>query len=154
MTVSLVFSNIMNGSVLEVQLFPQRPLPTPHRTTRLQIITGNYWLDTVRYRHLYGFQYKWCWPLPAINRQVSSIYRKLPPVMKHYWHAGNVVMKSCTSSPCYHLQSYPPSGSIFHIRIPETSYLKQLCWSACSLIPREPRMQVLHNYVYVYITFI
>ena len=42
------------GSPLEMQLFAQTPLPAPHRTTRLQIITGNYRLTTAHYRQITG----------------------------------------------------------------------------------------------------
>ena len=34
--------------------FPQNPLPAPHRTTGLQIITGNYRLTTTHYRQITG----------------------------------------------------------------------------------------------------
>ena len=49
------------------------------------------------YRHLFGFHYQGCLPLLAISRQGWSIYRRLPPLMTNYRHAGNAVMKSCTS---------------------------------------------------------
>ena len=63
-------------------------------------IGNNYRLITAHYRHLYGFHYKGCLPLPAIYRQEWSIYRRLRPVMKNYRHAAdNVVMKYCTSNP-------------------------------------------------------
>ena len=38
----------------EMQLFPQNPLPAPHRPTGLQIITGNYRLTTAHYRQITG----------------------------------------------------------------------------------------------------
>ena len=41
-------------SFLEMQLFPQNPLPALHRTTELQIITGNYRLTTAHYRQITG----------------------------------------------------------------------------------------------------
>ena len=39
---------------VEIQLFPQNPLPAPHGTTRLQIFTGSYWLTTAHYRQITG----------------------------------------------------------------------------------------------------
>ena len=84
-----------------MQLFPQNPLPAPHRPTGLQIITGNYRLTTAHYRQITDIHmtyYKGYLPLPAIYRQRWSIYRRLPPVMKYYRHVGNAVMKSCTSN--------------------------------------------------------
>ena len=61
-------------------------------------LPANCGLLPANYRHLYGLHYKKCLPLPAIYRQGWSIYRRLPPAMKNYRHAGNVVMTSCTSS--------------------------------------------------------
>ena len=77
-----------------MQLLPQDPLPAPHRTTGLQITTGNYRLTPVMTGKLpastilHGFHYKQCLPLPAIYRQGWSIYHRLPPVMENYRHAG------------------------------------------------------------------
>ena len=39
---------------IEMQPFPQNPLPAPHRTTRSQIITGNYLLTTSHYWQITG----------------------------------------------------------------------------------------------------
>ena len=39
---------------LEMQLFPQTPLPAPHRTTGLQIITGDYRLTMTHCRQITG----------------------------------------------------------------------------------------------------
>ena len=40
------------GSPVEMQLFPKNPLPAPHRTTSLQIITGHYRLTIAHYRQI------------------------------------------------------------------------------------------------------
>ena len=39
---------------LEMQLFPKNPLPVPHRTTSLQIITSNYRQTMAHYRQIPG----------------------------------------------------------------------------------------------------
>ena len=98
----LVASGALSESLrLKMQLVLQNPLPALHRTTGLEISTGNYRLTTAHYRQItgiYDFHYKGCLSLLAIYRQGWSIYRRLPPLMKNYRHVGNAVMKSCTSS--------------------------------------------------------
>ena len=82
--------------------FLQKPITgtAPHHqlTNNYRQISADYDLLPANYRHLYGFHCKGCLPLPAIYRQGWSIYRRSPPVMKNYRHAGNAVRKSCTSS--------------------------------------------------------
>ena len=82
--------------------FPQEPITgtAPHHriVNNYRKLPVDYGSLPVNYRHLYGFHYKECLPLPAIYRQGWSIHRRVPPVMKNYRHAGNSVMKSCTSN--------------------------------------------------------
>ena len=87
---------------LEMQLFPQNPLPAPHRTTGLQIITGNYRLTTARYRQITGIYMVFTINVYRYRRFTNKVgvftHCRLPPVMKNYRHVGNAVISSCTST--------------------------------------------------------
>ena len=81
---------------------PPKPITStaPHHqfANNCQQLPADYGSLPGNSRHAHGFHYKGFLPLPVIYRQGWFIYRRLPPVMKNYGHAGNAVMKSCTSS--------------------------------------------------------
>ena len=89
--------------VIRDATFPSEPITgtAPHHqiTNNYRRLPAHNGSLPANYRHLYVFQHKGCLPLPEIYRQRWSFYHKVPPVIKNYRHAGNVIMKSCTS--CY-----------------------------------------------------
>ena len=130
--------------ILEMHISP-RPIAgtAPHHrfASNYRQLPADYSSLPANYRHLYGFHYKGCLPLPVIYRQGWSIYPRLPPVMKNYRHVGNAITKSCTSiSYDYiedndeHDRSSSTSTEILTLTWPVTSSVTP--WTTILVFPR------------------
>ena len=49
---NIILLVVSSTILLQMQLFPQNPLPAPHRTTRSQMIAGDYRLTADHYRQI------------------------------------------------------------------------------------------------------